>query len=92
MPPSPSLARCAHHAERPAFARCMSCAKMLCQECATQWDGIWYCAACLGAKRGGKAARSGAGAWLAVIFFSAVFLYLGARVMVWASALIAGMF
>ena len=40
------------HPARPAFAVCMSCAKPLCQECATQWDGIWHCAKCLAAKRG----------------------------------------
>jgi len=87
-----TLARCAIHAERPAFARCMSCSKMLCQECATQWDGIWHCAACLGAKRGKRAERSPAASWIGVAFVSLIFLYLGARVMVWTGALIAGLF
>jgi len=70
----------------------MSCAKTLCQECATQWDGIWHCASCLGLKRGAKVKRSGFGVWFAVVLFSATFLYLGARVLVWASAVIAGLF
>ena len=49
--------RCAVHQQRPAFAVCMQCAKTLCQECATQWDGIWYCAACLGTRRSAPAAN-----------------------------------
>ena len=70
----------------------MSCSKMLCQECATQWDGIWHCAACLMAKRGPRVQRSATGAWIGVTLLSLIFLYLGARVMVWAAAVIAGFF
>jgi len=87
-----TLARCAFHHERPAFARCMTCAKMLCQECATQWDGIWHCAACLGTKRGAGVERSGAASFIGVTMVSLILLYLGARVMVWTGALIAGLF
>jgi hypothetical protein len=65
---------------------------MLCQECATQWDGIWHCAACLGAKRGARGQRSGVGSFLGAAVRSFIFLYFGARVMVWTSALIAGLF
>jgi hypothetical protein len=70
----------------------MSCRKMLCQECATQWDGIWHCAACLGAKRGAQVERSPILGWLGVVFTSLVLLFIGARVMVWAGAMIAGLF
>ena len=90
--PTITLARCTYHADRPAFARCMSCAKMLCQECATQWDGIWHCASCLGAKRGARGQRSGVGSFLGAAVLSLIFLYCGARVMVWTSAFIAGLF
>ena len=89
---SPAAQRCSYHADRPAFARCMSCAKMLCQECATQWDGIWHCAACLGVKRGTKRQSSRVLSWIGVIAASLLFLYLGARVMVWTGAVIAGLF
>ncbi len=89
---STSIARCTIHLERPAFARCMSCAKMLCQECATQWEGIWHCAACLAVRRGKTVARSPLGSWISVVAVSLILLYLGARVMVWAGALIAGLF
>lgn len=89
---SPALQRCSYHDQRPAFARCMSCTKMLCQECATQWDGIWHCAPCLGAKRGKKTRRAPVLSWLSVIIVSLACLYLGARVMVWTGAVIAGLF
>lgn len=83
--------RCAAHQQRPAFAVCMQCAKSLCQECATQWDGIWYCAACLAVRRQGTVQRSRAGGWIAVIAASVVVLFFSTRVMVWIGVLLAGM-
>jgi hypothetical protein len=80
------------HEQRPAFARCMSCAKMLCQECATQWDGIWHCAACLSARRHPDVRRSPFFSWLSVVAVSLFMLFAGARVMVWTAALLAGLF
>ena len=80
------------HSQRHAFARCMTCAKNLCQECATQWDGIWYCAACLGAKRRVQVERSPVLSWISVVTVSLLMLYAGARVMVWTAAVIAGLF
>jgi len=88
----PTAQRCSFHETRPAFARCMSCSKMLCQECATQWDGIWHCAACLAARRGTKRERSRVVSWISVVAVSILLLYLGARVMVWTGAVIAGLF
>jgi len=70
----------------------MNCAKTLCQECATQWDGIWHCAACLASKRGATVQKSPLFSWLAVVTLSLLFLFLGARVMVWTSAVLAGLF
>ena len=89
--PSPAQ-HCAFHAARPAFARCMACSKMLCQECATQWDGIWHCSACLAAKRSAKRERSAVFSWISVIAASLLLLYLGARVMVWTGAILVGLF
>jgi hypothetical protein len=89
---SPSAQRCAVHFERHAFARCMTCAKMLCQECATQWDGIWHCAQCLGVKRGAQVERSPLLSWIGVALVSAALLFTGARVMVWTAAVIASLF
>jgi hypothetical protein len=70
----------------------MSCSKMLCQECATQWEGIWHCAACLGVKRGATVQRSAKVSSIAVVVVSLLLLYCSARVMVWTGALIAGLF
>jgi hypothetical protein len=68
----------------------MQCAKSLCQECATQWDGIWYCAACLGSRRAGAARTSHVGGWIAVIAASIALLFFSTRLMVWAGVLLAG--
>lgn len=70
----------------------MACAKALCQECATQWDGIWHCAACLAGKRGAKVERSPALSWLAVVILTATLLFTGAQLMVWMAAVVAGLF
>lgn len=80
------------HADRHAFARCMICAKTLCQGCSTQWDGIWHCASCLGVKRGAKVERSPLLSWIGVTIVSAALLFTGARLMVWTAAVIAGLF
>lgn len=89
---APAVQRCSFHQDRAAFARCMSCAKMLCQSCATQWDGIWHCASCLGRKRGSEVARSPVASWIGVAMLSVILLYAAARVMVWSAAVIAGLF
>lgn len=83
--------RCAVHQQRPAFAVCMQCAKTLCQECATQWDGIWYCAACLSTRRSAPATRSRLFGWITVIAASAAFLFFSTRLMVWMGVLLAGL-
>jgi hypothetical protein len=88
---APALQRCTFHQDRAAFARCMSCAKMLCQTCATQWDGIWHCAACLAQRRGARVERSPVGAWLGVVTLSLILLYVAARLTVWTAAVIAGL-
>jgi hypothetical protein len=88
----PTTQRCSVHDQRPAFARCMACGKTLCQECATQWDGIWHCASCLAVQRGPAVRRSPWASWVAVVSLSLLMLFAGARVMVWTAALLAGLF
>jgi hypothetical protein len=83
--------RCAVHPQRPAFAVCMQCTKSLCQECATQWDAIWYCAACLAMRRSAPARLSRIGGWIAVIAASISILFLSTRLMVWMGVLLAGL-
>jgi hypothetical protein len=70
----------------------MTCAAPICQECATQWDGIYHCTRCLAKVRGANVRRSHAGGWISVAAASAVLLYLSARLMLWAGALLAGLF
>ena len=54
---------CANHPERLAHSLCMSCRKMVCQECATEWDGINYCVACLKLQRSDSRRRGSAFTW-----------------------------
>jgi hypothetical protein len=84
--------RCVHHPERSAFAVCMTCKRTICQECATQWDGIYHCAPCLAKQRTSAVERSPILGWIAVIAASLLLLFLSARVMVWSGALFAGLF
>ena len=84
--------QCANHPERFGHALCMSCSRTICQECATVWDGINYCAACL-AKRGRKTAeRSTAGAWVLVSSAVLLLIWLVPKVLVWGAAIFASAF
>lgn len=89
--PASNIQFCSFHATRPAYAVCMKCRKTLCQECATQWDGIWHCASCLAAMRGPATRQTAWAGWITVIVSSLILLFLSARVMVWSGALIAGL-
>ena len=66
----------------------MTCKKTLCQECATDWDGIYYRSGCLGMRRTG--ARSGAPvvAWILVLLASAALLAAGPPLLVWSATLL----
>ena len=81
------MSTCAHHPDRPAHALCMSCGKALCQECATLWDGIHYCAGCLAARRRVSPSRRPWPGWVAVLLASAGLLWVATRLMVWAGIL-----
>jgi hypothetical protein len=69
----------------------MSCRRPLCQECATQWDGIWHCASCLGARRRAAKPRAHVAGWISAAAAALLLLFLSARVLVWAGALFAGL-
>jgi hypothetical protein len=69
----------------------MQCRNTLCQECATQRDGIWYCAACLAAQRKGPEKRSAVGGWIAVVVTALLILFLSTRIMIWSGVLLAGL-
>jgi hypothetical protein len=78
---------CAHHADRPGFALCMSCRKVVCQECATTWDGVNHCRPCLARKRAAVERRTSPIAWIVWAAASAALLYAAAWAMAWAGAL-----
>lgn len=88
---APTLRHCANHPQRAAYALCMSCRKDVCQACATQWDGIYHCTACLAARRSASTDRASLGGWFALSAGVLATLWLSAKAMVWAAALIAGM-
>ncbi|MCU1350503.1 MAG: hypothetical protein JWO56_3533 [Acidobacteria bacterium] len=89
--PSPPARQCAHHPGRAAYAICMSCKSSICQECATQWDGIWHCTRCLSAKRVATVERPSRAGWILLAAASLLLLILSERLMVWTGALIAGL-
>jgi hypothetical protein len=80
---------CVHHPDRAGHAACMSCRQVVCQECATTWDGIHYCVACLAGRR---RAAEGRGSWLGFALAGLACLGLfaaTARLMVWAGVTVA---
>jgi hypothetical protein len=82
---------CIRHPQRAGFALCMSCQQVVCQECATTWDGINYCRVCLAAKSDRSKERSRFRALVQLVTVSAAALLLviaAAHSMVWALALI----
>jgi hypothetical protein len=66
----------------------MSCRKTLCQECATEWDGIFHCAACLAARRTSSATRGTGLGTLLVLLAAAGLFVLGPRLLVWGCTLL----
>ena len=83
---------CADHPDRPAHARCMSCRKVLCDECATTWDGINYCSRCLHAR--GTSSKTRAAWFPALVLLSlvAALSLAHAQVLVWVGSLFARLF
>jgi B-box zinc finger protein len=81
---------CAFHPERPGHAACMRCRTVLCQECASSYEGIFYCAACMAARRRAAGAGRAPFGWIFVVLATLLLLGLHARAAVWAGALLAG--
>ena len=90
--PSPVLESCGNHPDRRGFAICMSCRKVVCQECATTWDGVNYCRACLASRSSAPPARQAVRAWVGWAVFCAVSFVVAARVLAWSSAMLARLF
>ena len=88
----PAVQLCAHHPERRGYALCMTCRKVVCQECATTWEGVNHCRPCLALKTSEKAARTGPGAWLGWAAGCALLFVVTARSLAWSGALLARLF
>jgi hypothetical protein len=80
--------QCANHVDRYGHAICMSCRKTLCQECATEWDGIFHCAACLAARRSSSSVRGKGLGFVLVAGACAALFFLGPRLLVWGCTLL----
>ena len=94
MPPAAPLVLgfCHRHVDRKGIARCMTCAVIVCQECATRFDGINYCVECLARTRGGDARRKGlpalVGTAIAIcVMLPLVGMTLGWVLLLWSRAL-----
>jgi len=82
---------CANHSERAARAVCMSCKKAVCQECATQWEGINYCVHCLRNQRKQTTVRSSMPEAVVVLVASVALFFLAGYLMLWSSVNLARM-
>ncbi|HET8645754.1 MAG TPA: hypothetical protein VFO85_09715 [Vicinamibacteria bacterium] len=69
----------------------MACHTVLCQECATAYEGIYYCARCTAARRRAAPGRRAPFGWVFMIAATLALLALHARAAVWAGALLAGL-
>ena len=82
---------CAHHPDRPGHATCMACRRVVCQECATTWDGIHYCVDCLAQRRRAAEGRTSWAGLIVVGLACVLLLAATARLMVWAGVTLAGL-
>ena len=88
---SPAASVCANHPERPGRALCMDCRKVVCGECATEWDGVNYCAACLVRRRARQRDHRRGPGVIALVLASALLLVAAARLSVWAGVFAASL-
>lgn len=88
-----TLARqsCAEHPDRHSFAICMSCRKVLCQECTTPWEGINYCRGCVATLAATPLRRSGPIPLILMIVFGAAMAVALVRLIVGVGVYLAGM-
>ena len=70
----------------------MSCRKILCHECTTQWEGINYCRKCVGALATAPVVRATPIRLILMVVISAALAFLLVRVAVGLGVYIAGMF
>jgi len=71
---------------------CMSCRRVVCQECATTWDGVNHCRPCLARLRTSSERRTPLLSWAFFLVLAVLLLGLTGRAMAWAGALAARLF
>ncbi len=81
--------QCGNHPDRYGHALCMACNKTLCQECATSWDGINYCASCMATRRKTAGGGSSTAGWIAAGAAAALLAWLAPKALLWGSVLLA---
>jgi len=82
---------CAHHPERPGHALCMDCRKGVCAECATDWDGVNYCAPCIERRRQRLRSHRRWPGLVLLAVASVLLLLAAARLTVWTGVVLAGL-
>jgi hypothetical protein len=65
----------------------MSCRKVVCQECATTWDGVNHCRPCLSQKRAATEQRGSALRWVTWGVGASLLFFATSRVLAWAGGL-----
>jgi hypothetical protein len=80
--------QCANHPDRYGHAICMSCRKTLCQECATEWDGIFHCAGCLAKQRKSGASGGSKAAYVVVGLVCVILFLAGPKLLLWGATLL----
>lgn len=70
----------------------MSCRKILCHECTTQWEGINYCRACVGALAAAPVAGTTPFRLIVMVAVTAALAVVLIRVAVGLGVYLAGMF
>ena len=86
MAPELQRRQCANHPDRHGHALCMTCGKTVCQECATEWDGINYCVACLSGQRKATRLSSPALGWILLVAACAGLFFIARWAMVWGTS------
>ena len=79
---------CFNHPDRYGHAVCMACRKTVCQECATEWDGVNYCSPCLLKRRTAASGGLPVLGWILTVAVSAALFVAAPRLLVWCSTLL----
>jgi hypothetical protein len=82
---------CVRHPDIAGFAVCMACHQIVCQECATTWDGINFCRECLAKKGVSSAAATRTMPLLhavSVIVVAGLLVVASVHVLVWSVAML----